>query len=88
MTRAISARIKDALLSQLEMERCNGIKTNWLINESIAMYLEFLDEIRDTRRNPADQMWRLRVLTTKWRNRIVYTIYHEEPWDLKNSSTS
>lgn len=79
MTRAISARIKDALLSQLEMERCNGIKSNWLINESIAMYLEFLDEIRETRSNPADQNWRLRLLTTKWRNRIVYTIYHEDP---------
>lgn len=79
MTRPISARIKDALLSQLQMERSNGIKTNWLINESIAMYLEFLDEIRDNSDSPADKDRRLQFLTSKWRNRIVYTIFGEKP---------
>lgn len=79
MTRAISARIKDALLSQLELERCNGIKTNWLINESIAMYLELLDAVRETRINPDDAGATLDMFLARWRTRIVYTIYGEKP---------
>ncbi len=79
MTHPISARIKEALLGQLEMERCNGIKTNWLINEAIAMYLEFLDEIRDNSDSPAAKDRRMQNLTSKWRNRIVYTIFRVRP---------
>lgn len=79
MTRPISARIKDALLSQLEMERCNGIKTNWLINEAIAMYLELLDAVRETRINPDYASGVLDLFLARWRTRIVYTIYKEKP---------
>lgn len=79
MTRLISARIKDALLSQLEMERCNGIKTNWLINEAITMYLELLDAVRETRICPDDAGTALDLFLARWRTRIVYTIYKEMP---------
>lgn len=79
MTRQISARIKDALLSQLEMERCNGIKTNWLINEAITMYLELLDAVRETRISPDDAGGVMDLFLARWRTRIVYTIYKEKP---------
>ena len=79
MTRAISARIKDALLSQMEMERCNGIKTNWLINEAITMYLEALDAVRDSRCYPDDAGNVLDMFLARWKNRIVYTMYKQKP---------
>lgn len=75
MTHPISARIKEALLGQLEMERCNGIKTNWLINEAIAMYLEALDAVREARIREEDAATIYDLFLARWRTRIVYTIY-------------
>ena len=73
MTRPISARIKVALLSQLELERCNGIKTNWLINEAITMYLEALDAVREDYIKTGSPGMNYQKAQLRWFNRIVYT---------------
>lgn len=77
MTHPISARIKDALWAQLQLERSNNIKSNWLINEAITMYLEALDAVRESRINPDDAASTLDLFLARWRTRIVYTIYEK-----------
>lgn len=77
MTHPISARIKDALWSQLQLEKSNNIKSNWLINEAITMYLEALDAVRESRVNPDDAASTLDLFLARWRTRIVYTIYEK-----------
>lgn len=77
MTHPISARIKDALWAQLQLERSNNIKSNWLINEAITMYLEALDAVRESRINPDDAASVLDLFLARWRTRIVYTIYEK-----------
>ena len=47
MTKPISARIKAAVLDQMNMEKCNGIKTNAAINDGLQMFLELLDIARE-----------------------------------------
>lgn len=78
MTYPISARIKDALWAQLQLERSNNIKSNWLINEAITMYLEALDAVRESRINPDDAASTLDLFLARWRTRIVYTIYKKK----------
>ncbi len=78
MTHPISARIKDALWAQLQLERSNNIKSNWLINEAITMYLEALDAVRESRINPDDAASTLDLFLARWRTRIVYTIYKKK----------
>lgn len=78
MTHPISARIKDALWAQLQLERSNNIKSNWLINEAITMYLEALDAVRESRINPDDAAKTLDLFLARWRTRIVYTIYKKK----------
>lgn len=75
MTHPISARIKDALWAQLQLERSNNIKSNWLINEAITMYLEALDAVRETRICPGGDS--LDLFLARWHTRIVYTIYEK-----------
>lgn len=75
MTHPISARIKDALWAQLQLERSNNIKSNWLINEAITMYLEALDAVRESRIYPDGDS--LDLFLARWHTRIVYTIYEK-----------
>ncbi len=77
MTHQITASINEALLAQLQLERSNGIETNWLVNEALEMYLDALDAVRAAKRREENAVYIYDVFLSRWTTRIA-DILHQE----------
>lgn len=77
MTHQITASINEALIAQLQMERSNGIETNWLVNEALEMYIDALDAVRASKRCVENAVYIYDLFLARWRIRIANIINQE-----------
>lgn len=65
-TKLISVRINEATLGQLELERCNGLKANRIINQGTAMFIDLMDTVRSIKAYQLDRRQELDLFLNRW----------------------
>ena len=80
MSKAISARIRDALHAQLQLERANGLHPNRVLNDALTMYIELLDLLRENHNHPGEVNEDLcdQLFLLKWKRQITKKYIHHE----------
>lgn len=65
-TKLISVRINEGTLGQLELERCNGLKANRIINQGTAMFIDLMDTVRSIKAYQLDRRQELDLFLNRW----------------------